>query len=591
MASSDQTDETAAKQPGSTPQTTPKNLPPRHPKFVGRGDEMRELHQLVNKYRVVAITQPADQHTLGGFGKTSLAIHYGWKLLDQFRGGVLFVNAGSGLLMAEIAKLAGILGLDLQSDEKRGATIVRRHLSAAKPSLMILDGLDDSRVWADARRAKIIPQDNCRVLITTNCESLSGATTFTIGGLPREQGIRALAAYRADALDEDNESIVGEIVEWFDGYPVGLSLVGCFMSLNADVAWSEFFRRFATLEKPRRGKSADDFVPLVHAVFDEVLESLPPQQRLAMEYATLLPTNRVVLSWLMPLVQSNEATKLAKILGKLETGKKVLAQLLSLQLLRAYAPGCAVIGMPHILHAHMMNQFEQGKFQQEDVHDQLVDVTQQRESSGNINTLRNEVTSMVEFVKDLRSHRKYQVGAEMARQTALILNRLGRLYEVIDLLDVYLDDTVVDQVAPKTVSMLLSEKATALNSTGDPQQARHLMDRALQLDQRNRNTDDPVLAEHYANMANIQRSLGELRKAQRFLHQAMEIEEKHFAPDHPKLGLRQWTMGDIELADNHSDEACLHYRRAQQVLAKHYPADHRYLRQLAENLKQLQSEN
>ena len=88
----------------------PTNLPPRDLKFVGRFDELRQIHELLPRNRRVGLRQQAVPHTQGGMGKTAVAIAYGWKHLIDYPGGVFFLDVNSGSFVSELASLAELLG-------------------------------------------------------------------------------------------------------------------------------------------------------------------------------------------------------------------------------------------------------------------------------------------------------------------------------------------------------------------------------------------------------------------------------------------------------------------------------------------------
>ena len=585
--------------------TTPlNNLPPRDPKFVGRFEELHQLSDLlVRNLRVGLYQQPAP-HTQGGMGKTATAIAYAWQHLKNYPGGVFFLDASTAPLLTEMAKLSTLLGCAPAPNEQAAAHEVRDRLSLGPAALLIIDGLDESAKWNRAQQMKLIPEGNCRCLITTSRSSLSDVTMCVIGRLPRDHGVRALAGFRPDATDRENEPIAGDIVDMFDGLPIGLSLVGAFMALNPDSTWDSCRERVkkianATIpDRPRnnpdRGRGQQevpDFVKLVHGFFDEVLESLPPQLRFGMEYAAHMPSSRIPMSWLSQLSQSGDATKLAKILGGVLTGQQVVAGLLSLQILRAQSPGYKSIGMSRILRRRMKQLFDDGNVQHDGAFDDVITMLGQRANTSELalqkKSIRNELTPLAEFAKELKNKRRFEEASKIANQVAQALHRLGRFHEVIELIDELLDNEVVDEFEPTTVAVLMSDKAVTLCAAGQVDEARRLMDRALQIEQRHLPTDHPTIAAHYSNLAGILIAGGELTKARRFIEQAIQIEEKQFGADNARLGLRHWWLGDIDVAEKKQDEAIARYQRAHEIMAKHFPAEHPHIKNLAKILDRL----
>ncbi len=576
--------------------STPHNLPPSDPKFSGRFNELNHIHQLLRANPAVGISQLPAPHSRGGIGKSSVAIAYGWSHLEDFPGGVFVVNARSGLLVAEIAGLAELLQLRPRADQRKTAQIVCQKLAVGPRSLLILDGLDDATKWNQAEQQGIIPEGNCRCLVTTRRQSLSFMPMCVVGRLSRAEGVHMLAAFRPDAEQQANAPIAGDIVDLFDGLPIGLTLVAGYMALNEGITWESCRDRMKSVASKtipddgnlvHTGQNVPDYVQLVQNTFDEVLDSLPQQVRLGMEYATLFPANHIVTSWLRQFVQTEDIQQRAQILGDpVLTGQQVVAALLSLQVLRGQSPGYKLLSMPRILRDRMMHHFHNKNFQHDDAVDRVIEQMEKRATISELAVeqadLRSTLTPLVEVAKELLDFGCVAEGAKIANKIALVLHRLGRYQEVIAMLDCYLEDEVADQLDPLLVAVLLSDKAVTLAAMDANDEARRLMERAIQIEQKHLPPHHPTLASHFSNLAGILKSLGELDKAKRLVKHAIQIEEEQFGADHPTLGLRHWWVGDIELSAGRTTEALGEYWRAHEILTRHFTNDHPHVKRLGE---------
>ena len=68
----------------------PHNIPRSNAiKFVGREEQLKELHQLLQHNDIVAITDVTGE---GGVGKTELAIRYSWENLENYSGGCCWLK-------------------------------------------------------------------------------------------------------------------------------------------------------------------------------------------------------------------------------------------------------------------------------------------------------------------------------------------------------------------------------------------------------------------------------------------------------------------------------------------------------------------
>jgi len=302
--------------PGSSPllvppQVPPRNLPPKDKKFVGRLAELRTIHKLLNTGVEIGVTQEAAAHGYGGVGKTSVAIEYAWKYLDDYPGGAFFLSCETDVLVGQIAGLAAHLGLPEAETPEQTAARVQAWLAAGPAALVILDNVPGPEKWRDPDWSRYVPGGNCRRLITTRQPHLPGLTMISIERLPRDKGIDLLAEYRKDAKQSNHKGIVGDIVDWFDGWAVGLVVVGVYMQNYPKLTWSRYADSLGKkgLGTVRETLNSVGGVPnydkRVDLAFDDLFQSLPAHAHRTLEYSALLPPDTVLQSWLNWLLASD----------------------------------------------------------------------------------------------------------------------------------------------------------------------------------------------------------------------------------------------------------------------------------------------
>ncbi len=561
---------------------SPNNLPPRNPQFAGRADELNELHQSLASDRCVAITQMQPDFA-GGTGKSALAIEYAWSHQKDYPGGMLMVSGASLSLFAQYSALAVPLKIPAAPQQRATCERVRMKLESTAPSLLIFDQFDDADHWFRLIKSHLIPAGNCRLLVTTRRASLCDTRAFPLARMSRADGERMLAAYRSDALQSDVMS--GDIVDWLDGLPAALVVVGSMMKSNADLGRQQLREQLDALRLGAVGSGKSPATPAdaeqrLNSIFRLLLDALQPEHRRALEYASLLPPGQAMSRWLIDLLGSDPSLKLAKLPGQpMREPKTVLWDLLSMQLLSARTPGRQILVL-HPVFQHRLNEmFDAEPEHRDGLLDRVAELAADRVKSSAAamknKSLRIELEPLLELARDVRERGRLALSLQLANALTPVLNRLGWHEQLIALLDGFCYEPMLKRLEPSDAAIVLSNRAVSLSAVGRMPEARDQMERALQLEQRHLEPLHPNLATRHSNLAAIFKRMGDNVKARRHIQHAIEIDVKHFGAEHPNLALRYWWLGDIELAEGHREKACAQYRRAYAIVKKHFPADHR----------------
>lgn len=328
--------------PGNRLNTTlsPHNLPPRNPHFVGRTSELRSIHTSLNRHLSSGVSRQVGIRGHGGLGKTSIAIEYGWTYLTYYPGGIFVIDCSSDY-KKKIAELAGFLGIrdaDPQ-DLDRTVPLVINRLSSDPRSLIILDNVRDSDQWTSEVFRGCIPTGECRRLITTRSRHLPDVEMSLAERLPTSKGAQLLAKRRPDASAKNNRPVVANIVESLDGFALGLTLIGMYMHRAPHVSWQSYAvsladRGLGALVSTEKivGKLGD-YNQGLEAVFADLLNTLDPMERRALEYATILPQEGTDPAWMKGLLNRDGDLPAVRVPGYGLPSDAVLANLQAEQLL------------------------------------------------------------------------------------------------------------------------------------------------------------------------------------------------------------------------------------------------------------------
>jgi predicted ATPase/DNA-binding SARP family transcriptional activator len=199
------------------------NLPARATSFIGRGNDVGAVVELLEDYRLVVLTG------VGGVGKTRLGLEVATAFVDRGLDGVFFVDlapvSDPSLITSAIGKvLPGGAGSAIAEDELL-AYLARRQV------LVVLDNCEHLvDACADLLEKVLSAGGPSRVLATSReAFGLAGERDWQVRSL-REDECRELFATRASAVrtsfrvDETNAATVDEICRRLDGIPLAIEL-------------------------------------------------------------------------------------------------------------------------------------------------------------------------------------------------------------------------------------------------------------------------------------------------------------------------------------------------------------------------------
>lgn len=153
--------------------TVPRQLPADVGSFTGRGDALTQLDELLD----AAPARPVVLHGPGGIGKTTLAVHWAYRVIDRFPDGQLYVNLqgfGPGKALAPETALEALLrGLGVAAETlpadltSRGALL--RTTLADRRVLLLLDNAHDAE-----QVRTLLPGGSTTFVLVTSRNQLRG---------------------------------------------------------------------------------------------------------------------------------------------------------------------------------------------------------------------------------------------------------------------------------------------------------------------------------------------------------------------------------------------------------------------------------
>ncbi|WP_437969798.1 NB-ARC domain-containing protein [Sorangium sp. So ce260] len=220
----------------------------RNPGFVGRADDLVNLHALLQKGEAVGV-RPAMLTGMGGIGKTQLAVEYVHAQREAYPDGIYWVNAAASW-EDEFARLAVDVGCGVgdapESERRRRLTVAfAAYLRERPEALVVFDNVEDPRTLRTADAGFIPVELGCRLLFTTRRRDAGKHfTSLEVGVLPREAAMALLLAERA-ACGPGELDAARMICRRLGHLPLALVLASAFLGQHPQIALHDYLDRLA----------------------------------------------------------------------------------------------------------------------------------------------------------------------------------------------------------------------------------------------------------------------------------------------------------------------------------------------------------
>jgi tetratricopeptide (TPR) repeat protein len=591
---------------------SPTTVPPHNRNFVGRIDELRRVREALALGRVGAI---AAVHGLGGMGKSALAFEYAHAFAAEYPGGRFLVPAaGVNDLRIPIVNLAAQKGISLSDDERKHLDAafarVRAAFEQGPLSLLLLDNLDDPKLLAPHHRAQCLPSaNNVHVLVTTRFEPerLPGVECVALDALPESDALGLLEKHRAFADDAEREA-ARRVIRRLGGHPLAVEVVAVYLWQTPEVNYAGYAAR---LEREGldalEGTARDDKVELsrhqqklLSELLEPTLAGLSRQERLAIEYAALLPPDRIALPWLRALV----GEKFRQVVASPERGYadpwgQIERRLIGLRMLSKGDD--SLVRMHRLIQMVVTSRFlkrSRGTRQSELINHansrgrelwaHWADPTTRWE----IEPMRDFALSLADSAEGLRAplpdwvQKGAREGLLLLHTVHFPLRELGRYEEARMLLRRALASKEGFDAQGLIEARLSTSLAEIEKRLGDFEAARSLLNHSIEIQEKavEAGFGAWLLQDSYSNLGMLQLGMGNLAEAARFIRRAIEIAEKgRDVSDHVR-GVLYQNLAVVEMTSGNLSEARRLLQHTISTIEKAFGVDHPYVNPPCHNL-------
>ena len=563
--------------------------------FVGRSVDLKELRDRLLDTRVGSLVAAQG---LGGMGKSALAFEYARSYAADYPGGRYLVSAeGQTDLQAAVLSLAPSLGVEFSPEESRQTDVALRKVHAALTAegqaLVVLDNVSDPALLAPHQVARALPPTGVHVLATSRRTAaelhLDDAACQEVGPLPDEDALALLDRYRPfhDEPDPDAaREAARDIVARLGGYTLALEVVAVYLwqHRHRGVSYPGYSDRLREEGFPRLDRTgatpglelalhAETRLPVLLA---PTLDLLTEAEAAVLGLAAVLPPDAVVWPWLRTLVaQTHPGLIPEHVEGDPDPWLTLKDRLHGLRLLTPTDD-------PRISRMHrLVLEVVRARLGAEVEGADAAAYGVMRARAKHLNNdgwiereARWELAPLAEVVTWLGLDDDVRAG-DLANWVQSPLWKLGQLIEARRLLErtIEIQEKAFDADHP-TLATSYSNLATVVKDQGDLAAARRLLERAIEIEEKASDADHPLLAIRYSNLATVVKDQGDLATARRLLERAIEILEKAFDPDHPTLATSYSNLATVVQDQGDLATARRLLERAIEIEEKAFDADH-----------------
>ncbi|MCL6752328.1 tetratricopeptide repeat protein [Nostoc sp. CCCryo 231-06] len=220
--------------------------------FVGREEELQNLHQLLQDNKQVAIAAIAG---MGGVGKTELALQYAIQQRETYNGGLCWFLAKTGDVGIQVVQFARTQ-LDLKPPEDFDLLAQVQYCWRRWCEGEVLLVLDDVSDYEEVKPYLPSSSSRFKVLMTTR-QNLGRIAQLSLDVLQPEAALELLRSLLKETPERIERELViaNQLCEWLGYLPLGVELVGRYLARKQDLSLTEMLRRLKNKRLDERSLS------------------------------------------------------------------------------------------------------------------------------------------------------------------------------------------------------------------------------------------------------------------------------------------------------------------------------------------------
>jgi tetratricopeptide (TPR) repeat protein len=217
-------------------------------KFVGRDEELEELHKLLQENNQVAIAAILG---MGGLGKTELALQYAMTQRENYKGGLCWLQAkfeNFGVQVVQFARTQLDLKPPEELDLPKQVQYCWRNWREGNVLLVVDDITDYQQIKPYLQGAS----SRFKVLMTTRKKLGAAIKQLSLDVLQPDAALELLRSLLAETPGriERELDVANQLCEWLGYLPLGLELVGRYLARKQDLSISKMMGRLKEKENP-----------------------------------------------------------------------------------------------------------------------------------------------------------------------------------------------------------------------------------------------------------------------------------------------------------------------------------------------------
>lgn len=581
----------------------PKNIPVIGvSSFVGREEEIAKINEILqkeNRFQILAITG------IPGVGKTELVIQYANQYIDDYSGGICWLNGGDGNLQIQILQFfKNNLNLEAPQNLTLSEQVVwcwRNWRPSTGIVLIVIDNVADFQ-----NLFEILPQEKrFRVLITTGSRNIDPRISeITLHQLPRIEALMVLTYILGKERIQKEQEEAENLCEFLGYLPLAINLLGRYLAADPDLSLKYTLEELLQQEVNLQNLPAEPGLAL-RQVFELTWREIDSITQRIAKLLSLLAVD--IIPWKLiedtgkvldiPKADINKAKKelfkrhlieriedkekcyqihpLLHIFfqGKLADSEKDESQNLRNTIINL------MIEIVHAAPSHTTPQYVESL---KDIIPHLKEIIQKH-----IDAIKDKdlLSIFVAICRFYEAQNLYQLAENWYLQgSSTIRNRLGE--EHLDVAAIFNNQALLYQSMGRyTEALPLYERALKIynqlskgenpgiaaiynnlaflyEATGRYVEALDLYQKTLEVYKRVLGEVDPVVASTLSNLGLLYQSLGDYKHAEALFRQALDIRERLLGREHPQTASSFNNLAGIYADQGLYDEAESLYQQA-----------------------------